>query len=126
METVNEFCYLGDTLNASCGSEAAVTARVRTGWIRFKESGERLLGNRFVLKMKGKIYRCYVRLAILFGSETWRSKENEKAILKRTERDIMRAMCSQKAVDKKTTEEQMDMLELKETVDGLATVNEVG
>ena len=35
------------------------------------------------------------------------------------------AMCGQKVVDRKTTEEQMEMLELKETVDRLATANGV-
>ena len=34
-------------------------------------------------------------------------------------------MSGQKVVDKKTTEEQMDMLRLKETIDRLATVNGV-
>ena len=34
-------------------------------------------------------------------------------------------MCSQKVVDRKTTEKQMDMLGLKETIDQLATVNGV-
>ena len=53
-------------------------------------------------------------------------KENEKAILRRTERAMMRAMCGQKVVDRKTTEEQMDMLGLKETIDRLATPNGVG
>ena len=40
VETVNGFCYLGDRLNASGGCEVAVTARVRIGWVRFRESGE--------------------------------------------------------------------------------------
>ena len=93
VETVNGFCYLGDRLNASGGCEAAVTARVRIGWVRFRECGELLLGNRFPLKMKGKVYRCCVRSAILYGSETWRLKENDKAILRRTERAMVRAMC---------------------------------
>ena len=52
------------------------------------------------------------------------SKKNEKAIL-RTERAMVRAMCGQKVVDRKTTEEQMDMLGLKETIDRLATANGV-
>ena len=124
VETVNGFCYLGDRLNASGGCEAAVTARVGIGWVRFRECGELLLGNRFPLKMKGKVYRCCVRAAILYGSETWCLKENEKAIL-RTERAMARAMCSQKVVDRKTTEEQMDMLGLKVTVDQIATANGV-
>ena len=51
---------------------------------------------------------------VLYGSEAWCLQENEKAILRRTERAMVRAMCGQKVVDRKTTEEQMDMLRLKE------------
>ena len=36
-----------------------------------------------------------------------------------------KAKCDQEVVDRKTTEEQMDMLGLKETIDWLATANEV-
>ena len=82
-----------------------------------------MLENRFPQKIKGKVYRCCVRSAILYGSETWCLKENEKAILRRTERTMVRALCDQKVVDKKTTKEQMDMLGLKETIDWLATAN---
>ena len=52
-------------------------------------------------------------------------KKNEKAILRRTKRAMVNAMCRRKAVDGKTTEQQMDMLGLKETVDTFATVNRV-
>ena len=124
VETVNGF-YFGDRLNASGGCEAAVTARVRIVWVKFRECGKLLLGNRFPLKMKGKVCRCCVRSAMLYGSETWCLKENEKAILRRTERAMVRAMCGQKVVDRKTNEEQMDMLGLKETIDRLATANGV-
>ena len=75
VETVNEFCYLGDRLNSSSGYKAAVTARIRVGWVRFRECGELLLGNRFPLKMKGKVYRCCVRSAILYGREAWCLRE---------------------------------------------------
>ena len=123
--TVNGFCYLGDRLHASGGCEAAVTARVRIGWVRFRECGELLLENRFTLKIKGKVYGCCVRSAILYGSEAWCLKENAKAILRKMERTMVRAMCGQKVVDRTTTEEQMHMLGLKETVDRLATANGV-
>ena len=88
VETVNGFCYLGDRLNASGDCEAAFTARVRIGWVRFRECGELLLGSRFPLKIKDEVYRCCVRSAILFGSETWCLKENEKAISRRIEREL--------------------------------------
>ena len=39
VETVNGLWYLEDRLNASGGCEAAVTARVRIGWIRFRKCG---------------------------------------------------------------------------------------
>ena len=51
-------------------------------------------------------------------------KENEKAILRSTERAMVRAMCGQKVVDKKT-EEQINIQGLKETIDRLATANEL-
>ena len=38
---------------------------------------------------------------------------------------MVRAMCGQKVVDRQATEEQMDMLGLKETIDRLATANGV-
>ena len=38
---------------------------------------------------------------------------------------MVRAMCGQKVEDRKTTEEQMDMSGLRETIDQLATVNGV-
>ena len=49
METVKQFCYLGDRLNASGGCEASVTARIRVGWKKFRECGEILFGKRFTL-----------------------------------------------------------------------------
>ena len=80
LETVNGFRYLGGLLNSGDGCEAAVTARVRISRVRFKECGELLLGNRFSLTMKSKVYRCYVRSAILYRSKAWHLKENQKAI----------------------------------------------
>ena len=73
--------------------------------------------------MKGKICKSYVRSFVLYGSETWCFRENELAILKRTERSTVRAMCGVKLVDKKNTEDLMNMLGLKEAADKLAKAN---
>ena len=85
VETVHGFSNLGDKLNFSGGCEVTVTGRVRIVWVRFRECGKLLLGNRFPLRMKSKIYFCCARSALLFGSEAWCLKENEKAISWRTE-----------------------------------------
>ena len=57
METVNEFCYLGDKLKTSGGYEAAVTAGMRIGWIEFRECSELLLGKTFSLKIKARVFQ---------------------------------------------------------------------
>ena len=110
-------------MNASSGCEAAVTARARIGWVKFRECGELLNSKRFSLKMKGMVYRSYVRLAMLYGNETWCMRENEMAILRRTERAMVRAMCGAKLMDKKRTEDLMELLGLKKTVVQMAKAN---
>ena len=76
VETVNEFCYLGDKLKTSRVREAAVTARMRIGWIKFRECSELLLGKRFLIKIKARVHQSCVRSAMLYGSETFERKKN--------------------------------------------------
>ena len=81
VETVSEFTYLGDRGSDGGGCEAAVTARTRYGWVKFREYGELLYGKMFPLRLKGAVYKSYVRPAILHGSEAWCQKESEMGIL---------------------------------------------
>ena len=34
---VKSFCYLGDTLDEDGGADLAVTARIKNGWMKFRE-----------------------------------------------------------------------------------------
>ena len=88
-----------------------MTARARIGWVKIRECGELLNSKRFSLKVKGMVYRSCVKVAMFYGSETWCLRENEIAILW-TER----AMCGAKLMEKKRTDNLMEMLGLKETV----------
>ena len=63
------------------------------------ECGE-ILYSRFPLMLKGAVYKCYVRPAILYGSEAWCLKESEMKILRRTERSMVRAMCGVQLKDR--------------------------
>ena len=62
---------------------------------------------------------------MLYGSETWCLRESDMAILRRTERAMVRAMCGVKLMEKRKTEELMAMLGLEEMVDKLAKANGV-
>ena len=68
METVREFTYIGDRVSARRGCEAAVTARTRCEWVKSRECGELLHSKRFPLKLKGAVYKNYIRPAILYAS----------------------------------------------------------
>ena len=94
--------------------------------MKFKECGELLINSkRFSLKMKGIVYQSCVRSAMLYGSETWCLTENEMAVLRRTERAVVRAMCGARLMEKKRTEDLMEMLGLNETVVQMAKANGV-
>ena len=62
---------------------------------------------------------------MLYGSETWCLRENEMVILRRTERAMVRAMCGAKLMERRRTEDLMEMLGLKETVVQMAKANGV-
>ena len=125
METVRGFGYLGDRLNASGGCETAVTSKVRIRWMKCRECGKLLRGKRFSLRMKGMVYRSCIRSAMLHGSETWCLRESEMAILRRTERAMVRSLCGENLLDRKKMEELMQMLGMKETLDRMAKANGV-
>ena len=67
--------------------------------------------------MKERIYQSYVRSGMLYGSEMWYLRENEMAILRRAKKAMMRAMCKVKVIEKRTSQEFMSLLSLKDTLD---------
>ena len=91
----------------------------------FRECGELLFGRRFPLRLKGAVYKSYVKPAILYGSEAWCLKENEMGIVRRTERSMVTAMCGLQLKDRKRSTNLMFMLDLKETMDQLDMANRV-
>ena len=62
---------------------------------------------------------------MLYGSETWSLRENEMAILRRTEKAMMRAMCGVKIIEKRRSQKLLSCLGLKDTLDGLARASGV-
>ena len=57
---------------------------------------------------------------MLFGSETWCLREKEMAILRRTERAMIRSMYGIKLLDQRNREELMGMLGINESLDRMA------
>ena len=72
VETVWEFTYHGDRVSAGGGCEKD---RTRCGWVKYMECSELLYGRRCPLRLKGAVYKRYVKPAIQYGSEAWCQKE---------------------------------------------------
>ena len=96
VEAVKGFCCLRDRLNASGGCETAVISRINIGWMIFRECGKLFHGRRSSLRMKGMVHQSCIKSAMLYGSETWCLRETEMAILRRTERAMVRSRCGVK------------------------------
>jgi len=63
--------------------------------------------------LENAVYISYIsnlNAIILYGSETWCLRENEMAILRRTEKSMVRAMCGIKLMDRKNTKEPMSTI----------------
>ena len=92
-ECVEDFCYLGDVICAGGGAGASSVARVRSGWMKFRELLPLLTMRGLSLRQKGRLYASCVRSVMLYGSETWAVKVEDTRRLERTEMKMVRWMC---------------------------------
>jgi len=71
MEIVDKFCYPGDMLSVDEDADAAVEARIRNGWNKFRQLVPLLTNKDILLIRKGRLYSSCVRSIMLHRSETW-------------------------------------------------------
>ena len=71
LELVDKFCYLGDMMSVDGDADAAVEARIRIGWNKFRQLVPVLTNKDVSLIMTGRLYSSCVRSSMLHGSETW-------------------------------------------------------
>ena len=70
LEVVDKFCYLGDMLSVHGDANAAVEARIRIGWNKFRQLAPLLTNKDISLIRRGRLYSSCVRSSMLHGSET--------------------------------------------------------
>ena len=92
-ECVKSFCYLGDTLVGDGGVDLAATARIRNGWMKFRELLTFLTSRAPPLEMKGRVYSSCVRSSMTYGSETRPLLVDVGLKFERAEVQMMRWMC---------------------------------
>jgi len=72
LEVVDKFfCYLGDMLSVDGDADAAVEARIRIEWNKFRQLVPLLTNRDISLIRRGMLHSSCVRSSMLHGSETW-------------------------------------------------------
>ena len=100
-------------LNCGGGAGAASQVRVGCAWKQFRE----LTARGASLKLKGKTYSACVRSSMIYGSEPWPMKVEDKQRLERAERVMVRHMCRVTLKDRKSCGELRQRLEIDSVSD---------
>ena len=96
LEVVDKFCYLGDMLSVDGDADAAVDARIRIEWNKFRQLVPLLTNRDISLIRRGRLYSSCVQSSMLHGSETWPDRKENEVALQRAEMRMVRWMCDVK------------------------------
>ncbi|KAK3549329.1 hypothetical protein QTP70_034557 [Hemibagrus guttatus] len=90
VKKVQEFKYLGSTVqsNGECGKE--VKKRVQAGWNGWRKVSGVLCDQKISARIKGKVYRTVVRPAMLYGLETVSLRKRQELELEVAELKMLR------------------------------------
>ncbi|KAK3543882.1 hypothetical protein QTP70_030154 [Hemibagrus guttatus] len=90
VKKVQEFKYLGSTVqsNGECGKE--VKKRVQAGWNGWRKVSGVLCDQKISARIKGKVYRTAVRPAMLYGLETVSLRKRQESELEVAELKMLR------------------------------------
>ena len=85
-----------DMLSVDGDADAAVEARIRIGWNKFRQLVPLLTNKDVSLIMRGRLYSSCVRSSMLHGSETWPVRKENVVAFQRAEMRMVRWMCGVK------------------------------
>ncbi|KAK3527838.1 hypothetical protein QTP86_006925 [Hemibagrus guttatus] len=97
VKKVQEFKYLGSTVqsNGECGKE--VKKRVQAGWNGWRKVSGVLCDQKISARIKGKVYKTVVRPAMLYGLETVSLRKRQESELEVAELKMLRTCADQLA-----------------------------
>ena len=69
IEVVDRFSYLGDVISTKRGALEAVTLKIMSAWKKYKEVLNVICERSISLKVRGTLYKSYVRCVVTCGAE---------------------------------------------------------
>jgi len=97
-------------LSVDGDADAAVEARIRIGWNKFRQLVPLLTNMDVSLIMRGRLYSSCVRSNMLHGIETWPVRKENVVALQRAETRMVRWMCGIKLKDRFPSKELRERL----------------
>ncbi|KAK3556675.1 hypothetical protein QTP70_012834 [Hemibagrus guttatus] len=90
VKKVQEFKYLGSTVQSNGECRKEVKKRVQAGWNGWRKVSGVLCDQKISARIKGKVYRTVVRLAMLYGLETVSLRKRQESELEVAELKMLR------------------------------------
>ena len=97
-------------------ADAAVEARIRIGWNKFRQLVPLLTNRDISLIRRGRLYSSCVRSSVLHGSESWPVRKENEVALQRAEMRMVKWMCDVKVKDKIPNKELRERLGIDDIV----------
>jgi len=105
-------------LSVDGDADAAMEARIRIGWNKFRLLVPLLTSKDVSLTIRGRLYSSCLRSSMLHGSKTWPLRKENEVALQRAEMRMVRWMCGTKLKDRFPSRELRERL----GIDDLALV----
>ncbi|MCJ8736038.1 hypothetical protein PDJAM_G00254200 [Pangasius djambal] len=90
VKKVQEFKYLGSTVQSNGECKKEVKKRVQAGWNGWRKVSGVLCDRKISARIKGKVYKTVVRPAMLYGLETVSLKKRQESELEVAELKMLR------------------------------------
>ncbi|KAK3520961.1 hypothetical protein QTP86_034717 [Hemibagrus guttatus] len=90
VKKVQEFKYLGSTVQSNGECEKEVKKRVQAGWKGWRKVSGVLCDRKISARIKGKVYRTVMRPAMLYGLETVSLRKRQESELEVAELKMLR------------------------------------
>ena len=103
---------IGDMLSVGGDADAAVEARIRISWNKFRQLVSLLTNTDVGVIMRGRLYSSCVQNSMLHVSETWPTRKVNEVALQRAEMKTVRRMCGIKEKDRFPSKEQQQQQRL--------------
>ncbi|XP_047499241.1 uncharacterized protein LOC125045798 [Penaeus chinensis] len=116
LKQVQEFKYLGVTVDARGMSQVVIRARVAAAWNKWRERSGVISDRMMPRKLKVKLYSPIIRPVLLYGAEVWTMGKKEERILEATEMRMVKRIKGVTLRERTDIRRELEMSDINEKV----------